>query len=126
MGDGMPSGEKESGFSRPSLVIWAKDRILGGGDGRIHQKTSATAMMRPAETTIIGHRFAETGPATALSVGNAVEAIELVSVGWLAVEVVAAVAGSTIAGTRDPEDPNPDSISRFKRFKSVRISDADW
>jgi hypothetical protein len=57
--------------------------------------------------------------ATALSIGRLVEAV---TAGWVAVEVVAV---SAIAGTRDPEDADPESVSRFSRFKSVRISDAD-
>jgi hypothetical protein len=129
MGGGIRSGEKLAGFSRPSLVICVKARILGGRDARIHQKASARTTTTPAPTKIKGHRFAEigfaeTGFTTALSIGKPVEAA--VTVGWTPVEAAGGAAVSEIAGTRDPEDPDPESISRFKRFKSVRISDADW
>src|SRR6266403_2161115 len=98
MGGGMRSGEKSAGFSRPSLVICVKARILGGADGRIHQKTSAAAMMTPAPANVKGHRFAEIGFAetgwAVLSIGRPVEAV---SVGWVPVEIVPVVADVAVS-----------------------------
>ena len=104
------------GFWRPSFVSWVKPVILGGASGRDSQKAIAATTTTKIPTSDIGLRLLPVGLPVSLATDSA--ALDApacdapIALALLSTE-------ATVSGTPDPEDERPESVSRFKRFRSV-------